>query len=110
MVGDEGVCWKIHLHFNYKQVTRSGNYEHGCVNMIGSRARPSACDIYDTIEYNIHRIDTENRRDRIDIYLKAGLDENRRISMRTCDQAVYTETQGDCNISALFTITTTIRR
>jgi hypothetical protein len=34
----------------------------------------------------------------------------RRISMRTCDQAVYTEIRGDCNISALFTITTTIRR
>jgi hypothetical protein len=32
------------------------------------------------------------------------------IPMRTCDQAVYTETRGDCNISALFTITTTIRQ
>jgi hypothetical protein len=28
----------------------------------------SACVIYDTIEYNVHWIDTENSRDRIDTY------------------------------------------
>jgi hypothetical protein len=34
-------CWKIHLHFYY-------------IHKIGSRARPSACDIYNTNAYNPH--------------------------------------------------------